>query len=454
MHGIESRRALVAATRRRTAATRAREPLDVGEVAIRNRHIPALVVVRRRSEHVECFREAKSPRVVRRRRQVLELASIRLEAVRALRELHGLAIHLPIEAGVADDAPDVIVRAVLEVRRSCVAVANAPPRAEDLPHVRLVVPIRVLQEQEMRRASDDDAAIRKCQAGRYVEVLGEDRELVGTSVAVGILENLDAIVTGISVQDLVRIIHGLDDPEPPAFVEREGDRLDDVRLAREELDAELRGRLYELLCLVRRERQLKLGRIGTALVVRHVEAVDIGDAGHLELLPAAAPCLIDRPHDSALDQVLKAGIAPGPFVVAVRRVEDASLPLRFQPRPRLPSLCVHALHDHRASARRRRGARHGFFPRGEWLESLDDGISGLDDLCREFGAALRLQSRTDQRQVPDSVERDDAVPLVDETAQDLFLRGGQGQAIAVDHDSVVSTRASPRRALRLAFART
>ena len=45
--------------------------------------------------------------------------------------------------------------------------------------------------------------------------------------------------------------------------------------------------------------------------------------------------LADGPADAALDQVLEAGVAPRPLVVAPGGVEDAALALRPHPRPRL-----------------------------------------------------------------------------------------------------------------------
>ena len=77
---------------------------------------------------------------------------------------------------------------------------------------------------------------------------------------------------GAPLSTLVRIVDRLDDPQPPALVEVERDRLDDVRLAGEELELELRRHLDELHRVVRRERQLILRRRIAALVVRHDEA--------------------------------------------------------------------------------------------------------------------------------------------------------------------------------------
>ena len=51
----------------------------------------------------------------------------------------------------------------------------------------------------MRRPRDDHAAVGEHQARREVEMVGEDRELVGAAVAVGVLEDLDAIVAGLAV---------------------------------------------------------------------------------------------------------------------------------------------------------------------------------------------------------------------------------------------------------------
>ena len=200
-------------------------------------------------------------------------------------------------------------------------------------------------------------------------------------------------------------------------------------------DAEVRGRLHELLRLIGRERQLKLRRIGPILVVRHVEAVEVRDTGHLELLPASTPALVDGPDDAALDQILEDGISPRSLVVAIRRVEDTTLALRFQPGPGLTSLCVDALHDHRAF--RLGSRRQRLFPCGEWLESLHDRVRGLDDLGGEFRRPLRLQGRADQRHVTDRVQRDKAVPGPDEGVEGLVQAGLCRQPVAVNHDRVV-----------------
>ena len=55
-------------------------------------------------------------------------------------------------------------------------------------------PLVSLRNSMCGAADDDHAAIGEHQAGRQVEMVGEDRELVGAAVAVGVLEDLDAVV--------------------------------------------------------------------------------------------------------------------------------------------------------------------------------------------------------------------------------------------------------------------
>ena len=230
-------------------------------------------------------------------------------------------------------------------------IAQPPASVQHLANVRLVIAIGVLQEEEVRRGRDNHATVRERQARRKIQVIREDGDLVGFAVTVRVFENLDAIVPRVAVQHLVRIVHRLDHPQPATLIERERDRLDDVRLAGEELDAELGRRLHELLRLFRRERHLELRRVGPVLVIRNVEAVKVGDAGHLQLLPGAAPRVVHRPDDSAFEEALETRLGPGPLVMAVCGIEDASFALGAQPRPGLAGLTIDALHDHRPIAR-------------------------------------------------------------------------------------------------------
>ena len=95
--------------------------------------------------------------------------------------------------------------------------------------VGLAVAVGVLQEEDVRRVGDPDAAVADGDAGGDVQPLGEDRELVGLAVAVGVFENLDAVAARARLA--ARIFEAFGDPDPAALVEGHGHRIDDVRLA-------------------------------------------------------------------------------------------------------------------------------------------------------------------------------------------------------------------------------
>ena len=117
---------------------------------------------------------------------------------------------------------------------------------------------------------------------------------------------------------------------------------------REQLNLELGRRLHEPLRILRGEGHLELRRRIAILVVRHVEAVEIGDRRHLEGLPLAPRGLVDDPEDGIVHQRLEPRLGPRPFVVPVRRVEHAALALRPHPRPWLAPLRIDPLHQDRA----------------------------------------------------------------------------------------------------------
>ena len=91
----------------------------------------------------------------------------------------------------------------------------------------------------MRGRADPDAAEADLDPADQVELVGEDLARVEPAVAVGVLEDQDA-VAGLVVGDADRVRIRLGDPEPAAVVDRERDRLDDVGLAGEERDLEAR----------------------------------------------------------------------------------------------------------------------------------------------------------------------------------------------------------------------
>ena len=90
----------------------------------------------------------------------------------------------------------------------------------------------------------------------------------------------------------------------------------------------LRDRLALRAPLARRA-----GRGGSSAGVSYVERL-AGPAATRGRLSKTSP-LFDGPADAALDQVVEAGVAPGPRVVAPGGVEDPPLALRADPGPRL-----------------------------------------------------------------------------------------------------------------------
>ncbi len=104
-----------------------------------------------------------------------------------------------------------------------------------------VVAIAVGDEQQPRRAQQPDAAEAELDAGEHLHVVGEDRATVEPAVAVGVLEDQDAIAKA-EVEPVGRVGIGvvLGDPEPPAPVPGHGDRVLHVGLGGKGRDVEAR----------------------------------------------------------------------------------------------------------------------------------------------------------------------------------------------------------------------
>ena len=62
-------------------------------IAMRNSHIPAVRVIRSRTEHIARLVEVKTPGIIRGRRHVLHLRTIRLKAEECLRKLKRICSH-------------------------------------------------------------------------------------------------------------------------------------------------------------------------------------------------------------------------------------------------------------------------------------------------------------------------------------------------------------------------
>ena len=207
---------------------------------------------------------------------------------------------------------------------------------------------------------DDDAAACEHEAGRDAQLVGEDGELVGLAVAVGVFADDDAVVALARRLQLVGVVDGDGDPEPAALVPVHADRLAAAGCSSGRT-ASTSKPFGSTMCFIDSS-----GGSGSCILLerlaltaaRRVERDLLADVDVLERLDVLAQSsssagtgngssaiadgaartagsLADGPADAALDEVLKAGIAPGAFVVAPGGVEDAALALRPHPRPRL-----------------------------------------------------------------------------------------------------------------------
>jgi len=209
----------------------------------------------------------------------LELGAVRAEAVATHREVLLLAADFAGEAAVTDRAPEPIVVTVRKAAGLGMGIADAPAGHDDLTHVGLVVAVGILEEDEVRGLRDDHAAVGEDEARRDVELVREDRELVGLAVAVGVFADLDGVVALLLVfHDPVRVVAGLGDPEAAAGVPGERDRLHDVRLGGEKHQLQVGGDLSALHAALDGERLLESQRLGALLVVGDV-AVLLADLG-------------------------------------------------------------------------------------------------------------------------------------------------------------------------------
>ena len=124
---------------------------------------------------------------------------------------------------------------------------------DDRRAVGAIVAVAVGDEEQVRRRADPDAAEAQLDAGEVGPLVVEDRPAVEPAVAVGVLEDQDAVLAVRTAQpDRIGVI--LDDPEPSLVVDGHGDRLDDVGLGGEQGDREALGNSDPRGGLFRRDR--------------------------------------------------------------------------------------------------------------------------------------------------------------------------------------------------------
>ncbi len=131
-----------------------------------------------------------------------------------------------------------------------VGINAAETGQERVALVGLVVAVGILEHQEVGTIADEDAAAGVFAGlvvmlfdgdahGHGEDPVGEDGDLVGLTVAIGIFENLDAVGLLDTMEPLVAaagqaIVQALGDPDPSSGVDVDVGRVDQQRLGRPE----------------------------------------------------------------------------------------------------------------------------------------------------------------------------------------------------------------------------
>ena len=202
--------------------------------------------------------EVEAPRVARALGEDLEDVLRRMKAPDRAVEPLALGVW---GAGLADvrvreDAVRAVQPAVGSPRERVehlVRVLIAPAVEQDLRRTRRQIRPRLdRNEHQIRRGADPHAAEADFDAADEVQVLDEHLAAVEAPVAVGVLEDQDAI-PALSLGRAQRIGVRLGHPEAPAIVEREANRPNDVGLRGGKLDREPLGHGHRLRGFRRRE---------------------------------------------------------------------------------------------------------------------------------------------------------------------------------------------------------
>src|SRR5262249_52348371 len=109
-----------------------------------------------------------------------------------------------------------------------------------------------------------------------------------------------------------------------------------------------------------------------------------------------AGILADGPSDAALNEVVKAGVAPGALVVAPGGVEDPALAVRPYPCPRLPAVFVFPILHDRSLLLVVLLMHIGLVPALEAAIALHDGMVRHRDRAAEGARRVALELRPDE----------------------------------------------------------
>src|SRR5215471_5384278 len=116
-----------------------------------------------------------------------------------------------------------------------VRVLISPAIEKDLRRARWLRFIAILDrnEHQVRGCADPDAAKSNLESAHEVEAFHENGALVEFAVAVGILEHQDSVLA-LAFGSANRVSVGLSYPKPAAIINRESNRLFNIRFAGEQ----------------------------------------------------------------------------------------------------------------------------------------------------------------------------------------------------------------------------
>ena len=223
-------------------------------IAVGNRHVDVRVAVGGRTEQEAFLTETDPPRVVVRAAEEFQTRNGRTRVRRApgaahrcgaddVKPIESLAKRMLLadygtgEPGIPHDAPVPIIQPVVQVARPGVRIADTPPAEQLTADVGHVVAVGILQEERGRGLRDNQAAVGERQTRWDAQFLGEHGELVRPPVAVRILADTNPVAAVAWGLHVVGVIDRLGDPEPSPLVPSHTDRLADLGLGREQLDA-------------------------------------------------------------------------------------------------------------------------------------------------------------------------------------------------------------------------
>ncbi len=216
--------------------------------------MPQVVDHARADKRIPLGIESDAPRIARPLAKQTETARPRVDAKHRTGEL----IRLPprCDATRVEDSVEAIQSAVGPPRqtvRQFMRVLAAESRYDDLNLIRLVIPIGVLHEQNIGGIGHPHSTVPHGDSRGDVEPLGKDLDRVDGAVAVGILQNFDAIAPRARLPP--RVFETLGDPNPAPFVETHRDRFDQLRLRGHQFDMKSRRNRHLSQRFLRRQRR-------------------------------------------------------------------------------------------------------------------------------------------------------------------------------------------------------